>query len=150
MKKLICLAVCIAFAGTIPARAQGDEYREAVAKMMDLSGSLAAADVMLDQMGVLMKQSYSSVPDEMWDRAMVKLGEKIRARMVDIYVPIYRKYMTLDDINELCAIYGTPSMRKMIAVAPSIMQEGMSAGAKLGEEVVAELQQELAAEGYQF
>jgi hypothetical protein len=73
----------------------------------------------------------------------------MRARMVDIYVPIYSKYLTLADLRELNALYATPVMRKAVGATPAIMQEGMSAGAALGQEIMTELQRELQAGGYE-
>ena len=37
MKKILCLVVCAVFAAALPARAQSDEYRDAVAEMMAVS-----------------------------------------------------------------------------------------------------------------
>ena len=36
MKKILCLVVCAVFAAALPARAQSDEYRDAVAEMMEV------------------------------------------------------------------------------------------------------------------
>ena len=50
MKKILCLVVCAVFAAALPARAQSDEYRDAVAEMMELTGALRNADVVMTQM----------------------------------------------------------------------------------------------------
>ena len=47
MKKILCLVVCAVFAAALPARAQSDEYRDAVAEMMELTGALRNADVVM-------------------------------------------------------------------------------------------------------
>lgn len=47
MKKILCLAMCAVFAAALPARAQSDEYRDAVAEMMELTGALRNADVVM-------------------------------------------------------------------------------------------------------
>ena len=52
MKKVLCLAMCAVFAAALPARAQSDEYRDAVAEMMELTGALRNADVVVSQMFV--------------------------------------------------------------------------------------------------
>ena len=49
MKKILCLAMCAVFAAALPARAQSDEYRDAVAEMMELTGALRNADVVVTQ-----------------------------------------------------------------------------------------------------
>lgn len=45
--KILCLVVCAVFAAALPARAQSDEYRDAVAEMMELTGALRNADVVM-------------------------------------------------------------------------------------------------------
>ena len=141
MKKILCLVVCAVFAAALPARAQSDEYRDAVAEMMELTGALRNADVVMTQMVGYLKT--------VWEKIISKFNEKMRARMVDIYVPIYSKYLTLADLRELNALYATPVMRKAVGATPAIMQEGMSAGAALGQEIMTELQRELQAGGYE-
>lgn len=48
MKKILCLVVCAVFAAALPPpRAQSDEYRDAVAEMMELTGALRNADVVM-------------------------------------------------------------------------------------------------------
>lgn len=39
--------MCAVFAAALPARAQSDEYRDAVAEMMELTGALRNADVVV-------------------------------------------------------------------------------------------------------
>ena len=112
MKKILCLVVCAVFAAALPARAQSDEYRDAVAEMMELTGALRNADVVMTQMVGYLKTSAPSVSEAVWEKIISKFNEKMRARMVDIYVPIYSKYLTLADLRELNALYATPVMRK--------------------------------------
>lgn len=149
MKKILCLVVCAMFVAALPARAQSDEYRKAVAEMMELTGALRNADVVMTQLVGYMKTSLPSVPEAVWAKMVSKFNEKIRARMVDIYVPIYFKYLTLEDLGKLNEVYASPVMQKMVGATPEIMQEGMAAGAAMGQEIVAEMQKELQAEGYE-
>lgn len=149
MKKILCLVVCAIFVAALPARAQSDEYRKAVAEMMELTGALRNADVVMTRLVGYMKTSLPSVPEAVWAKMVSKFNEKIRARMVDIYVPIYFKYLTLEDLGKLNEVYASPVMQKMVGATPEIMQEGMAAGAAMGQEIVAEMQKELQAEGYE-
>ena len=95
--------MCAVFAAALPARAQSDEYRDAVAEMMELTGALRNADVVVTQMIGYLKTSAPSVSEAVWEKIISKFNEKMRARMVDIYVPIYSKYLTLADLRELNA-----------------------------------------------
>lgn len=150
MKKILCLVVCAMCVAALSARAQSDEYRKELAKMMELTGALQTADVIMTQMVGYMKASAPSVPEDVWEKMTSKFNEKVRARMVDIYVPIYAKYLTLADLKKLNEVYGSPVVQKAVGATPAIMQEGMSAGAALGQEIMAEVQKELADEGYEL
>lgn len=150
MKKILCLVVCAMCFAALPARAQSDEYRKELAKMMELTGALQTADVVMTQMIGYMKASAPSVPGDVWEKMTSKFNEKVRARMVDIYVPIYAKYLTLADLKKLNEVYGSSVVQKAVGATPAIMQEGMSAGAALGQEIMAEVQKELADEGYEL
>lgn len=149
MKRVFCLALCLVFASAFYVHAQSDAYREAVARMMEQSGSLKVVDAMIPQIMGYMKSTSPSVPEAVWEKMTLKFNEKLRDRMVDIYVPIYFRYLTLAELNELSAMYETPLMQKVVSVTPAIMQEGMAAGAQIGQQIAAEIQQELTAEGYE-
>lgn len=122
MKRVFCLALCLVFASAFYVHAQSDAYREAVARMMEQSGSLKAVDAMIPQIMGYMKSTSPSVPDAVWEKMTLKFNEKLRDRMVDIYVPIYFRYLTLAELNELTALYETPLMQKVVSVTPAIMQ----------------------------
>lgn len=149
MKRILCLALCLVFASGFSVRAQSGTYREAVARLMEQSGSLKAVDAMIPQIMGYMKSASPSVPEAVWKKMTLKFNEKLRDRMIDIYVPIYFRYLTLAELNELTALYETPLMQKVVSVTPAIMQEGMAAGAQIGQQIAAEIQQELTAEGYE-
>ena len=80
------------------------------------------------------------VPDRFWRDfvAEMKAGD-----MIDIYVPIYNKYFTHQDIKELINFYDSPIGKKMIKVEPYILQESMIEGEKWGEKIGTKLLQNL-------
>ena len=127
--------MCAVFAAALPARAQSDEYRDAVAEMMELTGALRNADVVVTQMIGYLKTSAPSVSEAVWEKIISKFNEKMRARMVDIYVPIYSKYLTLADLRELNALYAKPVMRKAVGATPAIMQEDRIAAGTAGRRI---------------
>jgi hypothetical protein len=49
------------------------------------------------------------------------------AALESVYVPLYDKYFAETELREIVTFYGTPAGRKMIAVLPSLMQEGLEA-----------------------
>lgn len=142
---LLTLVLWLGIGATLcPASAQEGEFRTAVKILMDKSGSLNAADTMMDQMiPALSQMAPQEIPASFWTGFRQKWADKSREKLVDIYTPIYRKYFTLKEIQEMIAFYETPVGQKLAASLPAITQEGFAAGQKLGEEIAAEMIQEL-------
>lgn len=155
MRKTLTLAivamVTLLFSATISVSAQNtvnDEYKEAIGKMLKLSGATSALDMTLPQIVTMMKQAAPNAPDSLWDGFMTKMKTKFTDKIVEFYIPIYEKYLSLDDINQLIAFYETPIGKKLGEATPKITLEGMKIGQQLGMEIATELQNELKAGGY--
>ena len=71
--------------------------------------------------------------------------------MEDLIVPIYARYFTLSEIEELLDFYRTPIGRKTIEVMPLLTQEsmqvGQSWGMAIGPVIGRRVSERLAAEG---
>jgi hypothetical protein len=59
---------------------------------------------------------------------------------------IYARNFTLDELHDLIAFYKTPTGQKLIAQQPVIARESMVAGQKFGQELVADLRQQISDE----
>lgn len=137
------------FAAAVPAAAQEDAYHRELKKMLEKSGALASADVIMTQLIPMMKQiTIKDTPADFWDAFQAKWNGKTRDKLVGIYVPIYRKYLTLDDLKQIVAFYESPVGRKLAAATPAMTNEGMQAGQQLGMEIAQEMMQEIQELGY--
>lgn len=63
-----------------------------------------------------------------------------------VYVPLYDRYFEEDELSEIVAFYRTPAGRKLIAVLPSLMQDGIEATVPLVQPKVMALVGEILAE----
>jgi len=72
--------------------------------------------------------------------------------LMDSIIPLYARYFTEEDIDQLLEFYSTATGQKVIEVMPILMQESMAAGSawamELMPEVHEQIQERLAAEGY--
>ena len=148
-KSLLSVALCVMtlLIGISPVSAQGQnkEYQETLHKMLLLSGGLATVDTMVPQIIGMMKQQSPSVSEATWNAVMEK--QFFSDNLVKVYVPIYQKHLTLDDLKKIVAFYESPVGKKLGAVTPAITMEGMTAGQQLGMELVTLIQRELDAHG---
>lgn len=137
------------FVFAVPAAAQDGEYRQQLTKMLDKSGALASADVIMDQLIPAMKQlTAKEIPADFWDSFRAKWNRKTKDKLVEIYVPIYKKHLTLADLKQIVAFYESPVGKKLAAATPSMTSEGMQAGQQLGMEIAREMMQEMQQLGY--
>ena len=89
------------------------------------------------------REAYPTIPEEFWN----KFAKEIKASdLEDAIVPIYLKYYSEDDLNNLIAFYKTPIGKKVIANMPLIMKESSEAGMKWGKEIGQKVIDEMEAE----
>ena len=146
MKKLVLLCGALALLA-LEVRAQTPEYTAKMTRMLELSGSDAVMKELPKQMIGMMKQQSPSVSEATWNAVMEKAKQFFSDNLVKVYVPIYQKHLTLDDLKKIVAFYESPVGKKLGAVTPAITMEGMKAGQQLGMELVTLIQRELDAHG---
>lgn len=143
---VMCMVMLLLAAPSASAQAPSSEYKATLEKMLELSGAMASAKAMVPQMIAMMKQQSPSVSAAFWDGFQKKWEAKFGSKLAELYVPIYQKYLKLDDLKKIVAFYESPAGKKLGASTPAMMAEGMQIGQKLGMEIAAELQQELQAQ----
>ena len=144
---VLCVAMLFAAAPSVSAQTPSNEYKAALEKMLEVSGSMASAKAMVPQMIAMLKQQSPSVSASFWDSFQKKWESKFGSKLAELYAPIYQKYLTLDDLKKIVAFYESPVGKKLGTSTPAMMTEGMQIGQQLGMEIATELQQELQAQG---
>ncbi|MEO8189576.1 MAG: DUF2059 domain-containing protein [Acidobacteriota bacterium] len=123
----ILVAACAMSAEeTRPARRSKEE---AIRELMAITGASNMGRQVMEQMRPALLQAVPGIPDSFWDEFMadVRMDE-----LTDLVVPIYAKYFTSDELEQLIAFNKTPLGRKVIATMPSLMKESMAAGQAWG------------------
>lgn len=93
------------------------------------------------------KQSNPNISHEFWDEFAKEVTSD---RIIEMYVPLYTKYYTESDLDELIKFYKTPIGQKVLKVTPAIAKESMEAGGKMGGEIGQQVQERLnKKKGYQ-
>ncbi|MEI7905556.1 MAG: DUF2059 domain-containing protein [Candidatus Firestonebacteria bacterium] len=140
MKKLfsVLALVLLLAAPLFAAGTTGSEKNIAdIKKLLELTGGAKLAGQMLEQMKqYTFKMIAEKTKDEQMDaetQALTKkyiekrlenlLNEKSMQEMLDLSIPIYDKYMTNSEINDIIKFYESPTGKKMVAATPLIMKE---------------------------
>ncbi|HSH65205.1 MAG TPA: DUF2059 domain-containing protein, partial [Bacteroidia bacterium] len=103
MKKYIFfLFICIS---TLSAFSQESPKRIKIKELLELTGSAKVGLMVTKSLIATFQNSYPKVEQKFWD----DFSNEIKAEdMIDILVPIYDKYYTDDDLDQLIAFYKTP------------------------------------------
>lgn len=124
--------------------AQEDEYSRELSELLETSGALETADIIMVQLIPALKQiTVKDAPLGFWDEFQRKWNRETREKLVEFYVPIYKKYLSLEDLKKIVVFYDTPAGKRLAAANPSITRDGMQAGQQLGMEIAAQMMREM-------
>lgn len=118
-------------------------YKKALQKMLIASGSEKTYKVVINQMISTFKKQKTNVPAAFWNKMNDKFSATSMSTLIDMFVPVYQKHLSIEDLNGLTAFYESPVGKKFAQKSPLIMQESMQIGQqwgmKLGQEIAEEL-----------
>jgi hypothetical protein len=125
-----------------PASAIDPAKDAAIRKLFDVEGTKDTMRQVLAGMSGKMKPMLeSSLPAgeyraQLIDLFFQKFQSKLSVdQLVELAIPVYDRYFSLEDIEGLTKFYGTPLGKKVISVLPQVLLEVQGAGMKLGEQV---------------
>ncbi len=140
MKKiLVSLAVVWCVALGVQAQ-DNQEYEKQVAKMLEMTHTMDAMKQIFPQMTAMLKQQLPQAPDEFWkelDASMNGMYDK----MIKAVIPVYKKYLTLDDLKEIIKFYETPVGKKLSEMNPKATAEILPIAQQIGMQTMQELMQ---------
>ncbi|MCF6404941.1 DUF2059 domain-containing protein [Chitinophaga filiformis] len=143
MKKILAALICLAFVSN--AFSQTTSKEKKIKEMLELVGSGKLGVQVAQQMLSNFQERFTSVPAEFWE----KMKASIHAEdLVNLTIPVYAKYYTEEDLDQVIAFYKTPAGRKVIAVTPQIVQESMVLGREWGQKLGEKILSEMKASGY--
>ena len=147
MKKiLVSLAVLWCVALGVQAQ-DNQEYEKQVAKMLEMTHTMDAMKQIFPQMTAMLKQQLPQAPDEFWkelDASMNGMYDK----MIKAVIPVYKKYLTLDDLKEIIKFYETPVGKKLSEMNPKATAEILPIAQQIGMQTMQELMQKAQEKGY--
>ena len=76
-----------------------------------------------------------TISQRLTDRVIEKSYARFTAEAVDIMLPVYDKYFTLQELRDLNTFYESTLGRKVIQVMPQLLQESMAIGQRWAEQI---------------
>ncbi len=124
------------------------EYSKVLKKMFEVSGTEESYQVGITQMFTMFKQQYSSVESDVWDDLEKEFSKTSLNDLTEMLVPVYSKYLTLEDLQELIRFAETPVGKKFAKNTPLIMQESMQIGQQWGMKIGQDFEKKMKEKGY--
>lgn len=141
MKKLIALFTIVFVFSSLSFSQENKEYSTALKKMFELSGSEESYKMAIKQ--VIYMHKSKNPYDTDWTEIEKELLKTSMSDLVEMLVPVYQKYMTIDDLREMTKFYQTPVGQKYAKNTPLIMQESMQIGQKWGQKLGKDIEEKL-------
>ena len=136
MKKLLLVTLLLVLAWSpMRVKAQDKAYAQALKEMFVASGSEETYKAVLDQLFSMYRQEYTEVDPKIWDEYEMEFKKTSIDDLTEMLVPVYSKYLSLEEVKEITKFYATPAGSKLAKNTPLIMQESMQVGQKWGMEI---------------
>lgn len=145
-KLIIYLCFCLALPGLMSA--QSNDYQKTVEKLISVSGAGSTFQSVVPRIFALLKQQNASVPAAFWEEAEKEMTQTANSELAAMMVPVYRKYLSQEELDEIIAFYETPAGRKLAEVSPQISTEMMTIGQQWGMQLSQKIYQQLKDKGY--
>ncbi|PYX99019.1 MAG: DUF2059 domain-containing protein [Acidobacteria bacterium] len=152
---LALLLSCAAMAQTASSRAsspganQGDTGQAAkkaeIRHLIELTGAASVSADALRQIIAPLRNGFPQVPEEFWDTFIKEVRSD---ELIDLVIPIYDKYYTRQEIQDLTTFYKSPVGQKTIKVLPKLSAEAIDAGQEWGRIVADRAMRKLRDKGY--
>jgi hypothetical protein len=142
MKKL--LFVFLLMAG-MAAAGYGQTKKADIVRLLDISNTKMQAAQLFDLMLPSLRAMAPDVPVTFWTMFQSKLDMD---SFVELFIPLYDKYFTHDEIKGLIQFYESPTGKKLLEVTPLIAQESYGIGQAWGEKLALDVINELIRLGY--
>lgn len=147
MKKVLILFSLVLLVGSVEGQDKLD-YGESLQKMFEVSGSQETFNVVIKQMFGMFKDQYSGVEGDIWNELEKEFKDSSMEELADMLTPVYQKYMTIEDLNELIKFYESPVGKKFAKNTPLITQESMQIGQQWGMKIGEDFAKKMEERGY--
>jgi len=140
--------ICVAFLSfmivTSSIQAQGkSDYLEMLNELLEVTGSTTTTDLFMVKLIEAAKMEYPDVEEDDWKNLeLVVHNSRLEYREKKL-VPLYQKYLSSEDLEELIKFYYTPVGQKYAKVVPQLSLEANRAGMEWGEQLAKTLEKEI-------
>ena len=142
--KRIVLTIALGFLSCM-LFAQSGSKQGKIKHLMEVSGSGALGQQVATQMIKSFKDAYPDVDQAFWNELIKEIHGEDLERLI---MPIYDKYYTEAEVDQLITFDESPLGQKMLSSLPDIMSESMQVGREWGQTLAKNVMEKLKNKGY--
>lgn len=151
MKKFLLIILLAVFHSGVFAQSSGaasdEAYKAKVTRMIEVSGANKTFEAIIPQLTGMFKAQYSSIPDKVWDALETTLTSSF-PELLEALIPVYQKYYTLSDLDELIKFYESPIGQKSVNANAQMMGDILTISQEWGQSLSKKIIYILTEEGY--
>lgn len=144
MKKLISILAFMLLVTSVAYSQEDKEYSKTLKKMFEVNGTENSFKTIIKQSVSVYKAKYPKA--NIWTNVETELNSTSLDELVEMFTPVYKKYLSISDIEEITRFYQTPVGQKYITSLPSISKESEKTGQIWGAEIEKKINKKLAEE----
>lgn len=143
MKKIISTLALILIISSTAFCQTDKEYSGTLKKFFEISGNNATANAGLEQMIEMFKTQFPNIDAKEWDKIYNDVIKESMNEYIEMMIPIYQKYLTKSDLEEMIKFYQTPIGQKFSQSSALITKELMTVSQKWGMDLSKKMIEEL-------
>ncbi len=132
MKKIISTLALILIISSTAFSQTDKEYSLTLKKFFEISGNNATANAGLEQMIEIFKPQFPNIDAKEWDKIYNDVIKESMNEYIEMSIPIYQKYLSKSDLEEMIKFYQTPIGQKFSQSNTLITKDLMSVSQKWG------------------
>lgn len=143
MKKIVIVFLLLISSGVMMAQQSSKAVK--IKQLMELTGTGKMAVQVVDQIISTTAVRNPKVDPKFWEEFSKSINPE---DMINLIMPVYEKFYSEEDIDNMIIFYNTPTGKKMIQVLPDLTQESMRVGQQWGMKIAEDIMKKLKDKGY--
>ncbi len=130
MRKLTILLIITLVSFSVSAEMTVKEKK--IRKFLELTGSAKLGVQIINQLKPSLMKTSTLADATFWEEFMSEINAD---ELVDLLIPLYDKYYSEEDLDNLIIFYNSTTGKKLISIMPALTQESMQVGQRWGFEI---------------
>ena len=137
-KTILCLIFLLQSLPFVYADAKSDtdaEYVKTLNMLFSVSGNTELYNMTIKQILGILREQHPDISEEKWNAIEKEFSEAALNEVAVMLAPVYKKYLTIDDLKEIIKFYNTPVGRKYSKNLLPLTQDAILVGTEWGRKI---------------